>query len=178
MAPPVPLSPGSPRLVPCPSCRCLRLVEESPHMRSRRLSTAPSELGLGVSESVHEPLRVESQFPAAFRASWIRALRLSKPGVLRPLWGWSPGLGCTDSLFVRPLPVVGCHAAETTSLPLLPILMWPFYPLLGGLVQLVFRSFSEGTVPQITVVFTCLWEEVSLESSCATIQNPPPALCF
>lgn len=40
---------------------------------------------------------------------------------------------------------------ETASLPLLPVLMWPFYPLSWGSCVAVFRSFSGGIIPCVAV---------------------------
>ena len=49
--------------------------------------------------------------------------------------------------------VLGWGFTETT--------MWPFYPLLSGALQLVLRSFSQGSDRCVTVDFVCPWEDLS-----------------
>lgn len=46
-----------------------------------------------------------------------------------------------------------CVAIPTLALPLPPILVWSFYPLLWRIVHLVFRSFSKGNA-----LCNCSWE--------------------
>lgn len=63
--------------------------------------------------------------------------------------------------------------AKTSSLPLLSVSMWPFYPLHveKQAVQPIFRSFSEGIVLYEAVYLMCPWE-VSSGSFYAAILGP------
>ena len=65
---------------------------------------------------------------------------------------------------------------KNTSLPLLPISIWPFLCILScrKSVLLVFRSFLEIVVLHLIVALVCLWEEVTSGSSYSSIlvQNP------
>lgn len=80
------------------------------------------------------------------------------------MWGhkslgpWEQDLYYDESVGHHALGGVSC---ETVSLPLLSHLMWPFYLLSGGGVQVAFGSFSEDIVPCVAVGVLCSWEEVS-----------------
>lgn len=122
-------------------------------------------LGLGVSQATRESPKRESLFPTAlwdprksvllvflshmFRGliSVVQITRARVPEVRHqpltppreaPVW-WNLSLLCV--------------AIPALALPLPPILVWSFYPLLWRIVHLVFRSFSKGNA-----LCNCSWE--------------------
>lgn len=67
-----------------------------------------------MSESAYEPLRVEPQFPAAFRASWIRALLVVKARHFDAcLSGTGPRVGVPDVRHELPI----CETPPRCGLP-------------------------------------------------------------
>ena len=67
---------------------------------------------------------------------------------------------------------------ERVFLSLLPILMWPFYPLSWSRCSASSQVVLEGIVPYIATYFLCPREEVSLRSSYVTVLNHFLALNF
>lgn len=54
---------------------------------------------------------------------------------------------------------------------LLPISLWPFYPLLWSSCSVLLFFFRRELFSYVAVDLLCLWEEVSSGSPCATILN-------
>lgn len=53
----------------------------------------------------------------------------------------------------------------------------PFILCCGGVVQLAFRSFSDGIVPYVAIYLLCSWEEVSAGFFYMVMSNSPQRRC-
>ena len=120
------------------------------------------------------PLRAESQFPTALWVSWMYAPVVFKA---QHFWGYSlwcrfQMLGnwcgaqapCSSGrifLFVRSLLIMGHYTrgrvfGDTMSLPLLPVWMSPFYPLLWSRRSASFQVFFRGNCSICSYRFGCV----------------------
>lgn len=148
--------------------------------------TAAFALAPGVSLYV-SPLREEFLFPIKLCGLGCKPCWISKPDIWGlvphvlvprvgvPLWGKNPSFLRKKLHICEIRPNVGyCTMVRdfsgTMYLLLLPILMWPFHPLLWG-CSASFRSLSEVIIPYLAAGSACLCKEVSSRSSYATILN-------
>lgn len=118
-------------------------------------------------------LKAETQFPLAFWISWCLKSDISGTclsGTGPKGWGASCGTWtfCSSrvvTVLVRSLLLVGHPSAggvwgHTASLPLLPVSVWSFYPLLWRSCQASFHFFfffSERIVLYVAVGFGVFW---------------------
>lgn len=155
------------------------------------------ELGPWASEPVHKPFKsgffhsLEPCGSPGNKSHWFSrsdALRTHLSSAVPKGWGahggtqtlcfsrtssvlWHPsnwGLSCLGWGFLQD------HVLHLFYLsPCGPLILCGRYA-----IQVVFRSFSQGIIPCVTVDLLCSWEEVSSESFSAAILNPPPLFSF
>ena len=93
------------------------------------------------------------------------------------MWGTNPSLFRKKLHICEIPPDVGHRTRDgvfgkTACLPLLPISVLPFYPLLRRSCWASFQVFSEATVLYVAVDLVYLWEEVrSVSSYTATLSH-------
>lgn len=104
------------------------------------------------------------------------------PGVKVPHVGHQPLAPPRGSAGLGTFLTLMCHRAKgggfgmTVSLPLLPVSMWSFCPLLWRTVHVFFTYISEGHDPSVAGDLMCAWEEMSSGSPCTTIVWKSPEI--